>query len=183
MSQPIPNPYSPPNAPVVREPEPAPVSSSREGPEGLGGWLALVGFGLIVSPIRLLSFTVQTYAPLVRDGTFQDIATPGSDSFHPALAALIVVEALANLFCLAFGIWLIVLYFQKSRRFPMRFVALAALSVTIIVADALAIAALDLGSPWDAEGVRELVRSLISLLVWGPYMFLSKRVKNTFVRP
>lgn len=143
----------------------------------------MVGFGLIVSPIRLLIYIVQTFAPLVREGTFLALATPGSESFHPTLAALIVVEALANVFFLAFGIWLIALFFQKSRRFPMRYVTLAALSVTIILADSLALTALDLGSPWDVEGVRELVRSLISLLVWGPYMLLSTRVKNTFVHP
>ena len=111
---------------------------------------------------------MQTYAPLVRDGTLRAIATPESADFHPALAAIVVVEALANMFCLAFGIWLIVLFFQKSRRFPVRFVALAAFSVAIILADALVLGALDIGSPWDAEGVREFSRSLITLLVWGP---------------
>ena len=182
MSQPNPNPYAPPNAPIERAPELAPEAPlAREGLEGLGGWLALVGFGLIVSPLRLLIFTLQTYAPLVRDGSLRAIATPQSPDFHPALAAIVVIQALANVFCFAFGIWLIVLFFQKSRRFPPRYVALAAFSVAIIIADALALGSLGIGSPWDAETVREFSRSLITLLVWGPYMFMSKRVKNTFV--
>jgi hypothetical protein len=183
MSQSIPNPYSPPKAPVVQEPQPPPESAlAREGPEGLGGWLILVGLGLLVSPIRLVIFIAQTYVPLVRDGTLQALATPGSESFRPVFAALIVVEALANIFCLGFAIWLIVLFFQKSRRFPLRYVTLAALSVAIILADSFAISALELGSPWDAEGMQELIRSLIGLCVWGPYMYISTRVENTFVQ-
>jgi hypothetical protein len=182
MSQPSPNPYSPPNAPVVQEPQLPPESAlAREGPEGLGGWLVLVGLGLLISPIRLLIFIAQTFVPLVRDGTIQALATPGSELFRPMFAALIALEAAANIFCMLFAIWLIVLFFRKSRRFPLGYVTLAGLSVAIILADSFATAALDLGSPWDAEGMQELMRSLIALFVWGPYMFMSTRVKNTFI--
>ena len=142
----------------------------------------MVGIGLFVAPIRVLIFVVQTYPPLIRDGSFRAIATPGSASFNAPLAALIALEAFANIFCFAFGIWLIVLFFRKSRRFPMRYVVLSALSIAIIVADSISIGALGIDSPWDTQGRREFVRSVTNLLVWGPYMFMSKRVENTFVR-
>jgi Protein of unknown function (DUF2569) len=125
---------------------------------------------------------VQAYIPLFRDGTFQALASPGSVEFHPALAALIVFEALANVFCLVFGIWLIVLFFQKSRRFPKRYVLLAAFSLAAILADSIVLTALDIGSPWDSVAIQELSRASIGLLIWGPYMYMSKRVKNTFVQ-
>jgi hypothetical protein len=183
MSEPVPNPYSPPKAPVVQEPEPvAEPSLARDGPEGLGGWLVIVAISLVVSPIRLVLFIVQTYLPLVRDGTFLALITPASERFHPMLASIIVLEVIVNAFFIAFSIWLIVLFFQKSRRFPLRFVILSVLSVVFILGDTLAVAALDLGSPWDAEGIRELMRGLFALCVWGPYMFVSARVNNTFVR-
>jgi hypothetical protein len=178
-----PNPYSPPRAPVELEPEQPPEATlPREGPKGLAGWLVIVAIGLIISPIRVIFYCVQTYVPMVRDGTIQALMTPGSESFHLPLAALLIFEALANAVSVSFGIWLVVLFFQKSRRFPVRYVILAAFSVTVILGDAYAIASLGLGSPWDADTIREMIRSIIGLLVWGPYMFLSKRVENTFVR-
>jgi hypothetical protein len=43
-------------------------------------------------------------------------------------------------------------------------------------------AALDIDLLEDAQARREFLSAVLTLLVWGPYMFMSKRVKNTFVR-
>jgi hypothetical protein len=35
--------------------------------------------------------------------------------------------------------------------------------------------------PFGASAVRDIAKPLIALIIWGPYMYLSRRVKNTFV--
>jgi hypothetical protein len=36
-------------------------------------------------------------------------------------------------------------------------------------------------TPLDAEGIQELIRSIILVVVWIPYMRASRRVANTFI--
>lgn len=38
--------------------------------KGLGGWLGLVGLGLIISPIRQAIFMYTTYYPMFEEGIF-----------------------------------------------------------------------------------------------------------------
>ena len=35
---------------------------------------------------------------------------------------------------------------------------------------------------FNSDDSKEIVKAIFKLLIWGPYMFLSKRVKTTFVR-
>ena len=50
---------------------------------GLGGWLALVGLGLIASPIYMLAdlgpFFSETFSP----ESWQSLTDPGSEIYHP----------------------------------------------------------------------------------------------------
>ena len=36
--------------------------------------------------------------------------------------------------------------------------------------------------PFKPNDVKDIVRPLLTLIIWGPYMFLSKRVRNTFIK-
>ena len=55
-------------------------------------------------------------------------------------------------------------------------------TLIFIVLDAWAIkAALPNEPVFDADTTKELVRTLIGVLIWGPYMLVSKRVKATFI--
>jgi len=36
------------------------------------------------------------------------------------------------------------------------------------------------GMTFDPDDIKTLVQPVMSLLIWGPYMLMSKRVKNTF---
>ena len=173
------NPYSPP-ASVT---EAAPAVETASGPVGLAGWLVLVCLGLIVTPIRIAVFLLQTFPPIFRDGAWQKITTPGAGAYHPLWGPLIVFEIMVNVAFIATAIYLLFLFFQKSWRFPRIYVAFLLVNLAFIFADALAIRLIVPGRPiFDGQSAAELGRSMVSVLIWVPYMFLSMRVKNTFVR-
>jgi hypothetical protein len=48
--------------------------------EGLGGWLILVGIGVVISPLRLLAELSKVYLPMFNDGTWEALTTPTSES-------------------------------------------------------------------------------------------------------
>lgn len=151
-------------------------------PSGLGGWLILLGFGLVVAPLRLGAFLVQVYAPLFGDGTWEMLTVPGGDAYHPLWAPILISELAMNGVFLVGSVVMIFLFFQRSRRFPTFYVAFSIANCLFILADAWLISLVLPDEPmFDPETAREFGRSLITVFIWVPYVLVSKRVRNTFV--
>ena len=72
--------------------------------------------------------------------------------------------------------------FQHKRIYPTLFVGLLTASVVVSLTDIL-VAAQWFGVATDDVYVQNVLRPLIFLVIWGPYMFVSMRVRNTFVYP
>jgi hypothetical protein len=180
MSQETPhNPYAPPTSAT----ETAPVVLPASGPVGLSGWLVLVGLGLVITPFRLAIFLLQTFPPIFRDGTWGTLTTPGSGPYHPLWAPLLIAEMAINLIFIATSLYLLFLFFQKSARFPRLYTLFLLSNLAFLLADAFAVTIVLPTQPFmDASTAREFGRSVFSACIWVPYLFLSKRVKNTFVR-
>ena len=71
----------------------------------------------------------------------------------------------------------------KSRDFPKWYIGIAVFSLVYIVADAFAIKLVLPNEPiFDPDTIKELLRSVIMVVVWVPYMLVSKRVKATFIK-
>ena len=49
----------------------------------LGGWLILVGLGVVVSPFRLLMNTLPAYEPLLQSDISDALTNPDSAAYHP----------------------------------------------------------------------------------------------------
>jgi hypothetical protein len=150
------------------------VSKSADGPtgdakepKGIGGWLILPMLGTLISPLLTL---YGAYAS----------ASAITSSLSGTLIFFIVIEVLFNL-GLAVG-WIVaaVDLFRHKRRFPKLYVGLLIVTLVGVVID-LAVAALLFSSSVDASDVKQVVRTVIQLAIWGPYMAKSTRVKNTFV--
>jgi hypothetical protein len=175
------NPYAPPSSSVVAQP--APVAPPTDGPVGLSGWLVLVGIGLVTAPFRLAYFLMQTYPPIFRDGTWETVTTPGPAPYHPFWGTLLVGEIIMNVVFILMSIYLLYLFFRKSSRFPKTYVVFLIANFSFILADAFAAQVVLPDRPvMDPETGREFGRAVFAAVVWVPYMFVSKRVKNTFVR-
>ena len=173
------NPYAPPSSAL----EVTPQISPGEGPAGLSGWLVLVAIGLIATPIRLSVALFNTFVPIFRDGTWQTLTTPGSAPYHPMWGPLLIAEIVVTSIFIITSIYLLSLFFRKSWRFPRWYIAFLVANLVFLLVDALAIKLVLPDHPFlDADTARELFRSLVSMAIWIPYLIVSKRVKNTFVR-
>lgn len=150
--------------------------------EGLGGWLVLVGIGLVFTPLRVLLMVVTTFVPVFSEGHYAVLTDPASEAYHPMWGPLIWFEIVGNLGIIAVAIALLVMFFGKKRRFPMWYIGLAVGSLVFILVDAaLATIVLPDEPMIDPDTAKELLRSGIACAIWVPYMLVSKRVKATFV--
>lgn len=153
-------------------------------PDGLGGWLVLVGIGIVLTPLRILNNVLEAYLPVFTDGTWVSMTTPGSPAYYPLLATTIVGEVTFDLgMAVAFG-YLIYLFFAKDYRFPRFFIGVFLLPLIFIPADAWIVTSFVMPDKpmFDRETTFEFARVLITVMIWVPYMLLSKRVKATFVK-
>jgi hypothetical protein len=157
------------------------ISSDTEL-EGLGGWLILVGIGVVLAPIIMVGRLGQMYTEMVSSGAWEALTTPGTQVYHPHWEQILIVEIGANL---AIGIaWLFiaVLFFTKSGRFPKWYIGVLTVTPVLILVDAIGIKSVVPNEPiFDPNTVRELSRSVVVALVWVPYMLVSRRVKVTFL--
>lgn len=150
--------------------------------KGLGGWLILVGIGVVFAPIRMFIQLVPMYREIFSDGVLEALTTPGSEAFTPGFMPFLVFELSGNGLVFLASLWLIYLFFSKSYLFPRVYIAIATGSFLFIIVDTLIAARLFPEFPvFDPDTMREIARSVFTVVIWVPYMLLSRRVKLTFV--
>jgi len=154
---------------------------NEEVKSGLGGWLILVGIGVVFGPIKLANH-IKIYFQSFQDGSFDLLTTPGSGYYVPGYKSLFYGEFWINLISLVFGLFLIYLFFSKKALFPKLYIFLAVFSLFFIIVD---LYLFHLVFPneviFDQETIRDTFAALFVVLIWVPYMRISRRVKATFV--
>ena len=163
-----------PQATQAAEDEPAPV--------GLGGWLILVGIGVVVSPFVIGLSSYGTFMPIFEDGSWEYLTTPGTEGYHSWWGPVVIGEIAFNFALLVGHVILIALFFLKKKLFPSMYILLVVINIVGVLADAAIAKVLLPDIPFfDEETKRTLLRSLFSAMIWVPYMHVSRRVKATFV--
>ena len=151
--------------------------------EGIGGWLLLVAVGIIFSPLRIIFQLFPLYSDIFTDGYWEILTTPGTDAYHVMWAPILLVEMGTNLVLIFVWLFIIFLFFSKKRAFPKWYIGIVLFTLLFLVFDAFAIKLVLPNEPtFDSETVKEISRTLISCVIWIPYMLISKRVKATFVK-
>lgn len=159
------------------------MDKMKEEPKGLGGWLILVGIGLFLTPFIIMASLLMDYLPIFTEGYWEVMTTPGSEAYHPLWAPVITVEIIGNIFFILFGIVLVILFFTKSHRFPKFAIVFYASNLLFIVFDLLWASGIPAVSALGYyDSFKDMVQALAKCAIWIPYMLVSKRVKNTFVR-
>ena len=149
---------------------------------GLRGWLIIVGLGLIISPLRVIVQLFPIYAKIFSDGTWGILTTPGSNAYNPLWAPILLGEVAVNLGLILTSIFVAFLYFTKKRIFPKWYSGFLVFTLAFMLLDAIALTFVLPGQPiFDSETSVEFGRTFIVTLIWVPYMFVSKRVKATFI--
>ena len=156
---------------------------NQEDLNGLKGWLLLVGLGVVLAPFRIAAVFFPTFIPLISEGTWRVLVTPGHAAYNPLWIPLLALEFTYNIGMMLAAVWLNALFFTKHRFFPRVYIALAALPLLILPLDAWLVSLiLPENAVFDEQTVEELIRSLVACAIWIPYMLKSKRVAATFIR-
>lgn len=158
------------------------MTEENEKLQGIGGWLILLAIGLVMSPVRIIILIYQTYSDIFTTGSWEMLTTPGNDAYHPLWKPILSSELAINFAIIIFSIVLIYVFFSKKKIFPKLFVAFALFSFFFIIADSYAVTlVLPDEQMFDEETIKELSRSLTAIVVWVPYLYISRRAKNTFI--
>jgi branched-subunit amino acid transport protein len=156
---------------------------TEENLEGLGGWLVLVGLGIIISPLRIIVQVFQAYSEMFSNGSWAVLTTPGTEAYNPLWAPILFGEMAINGGLVLAWIFIAFLFFSKKKVFPKWYIGILLFTLSFILVDALVVkSVLPDESVFDAETTKEFGRSLVVTLIWVPYMLVSKRVKATFVK-
>jgi hypothetical protein len=163
--------------PTTRSHDSVGTTTAPKKYEGLGGWLILVGIGIILNPLRLAVVTFITFMPLFSGDNWEIITTNSA-----YLGPFILIEIILNCGFVAAYIYLGYLFFTKSAEFPIWFIRIFIANAVFVITDAFIGGSFFPDEPmFDPDTLREVVRSIVSTLIWVPYMLKSKRVKATFV--
>ncbi|EGQ7649823.1 TPA: DUF2569 domain-containing protein [Vibrio alginolyticus] len=150
--------------------------------KGISGWLVLVAFGLVVSPFRFYFTTLSMYPGLFENGTWYLLTSPNSAEYVRGFGTLLYSEIVFNLFLFVSLIYLNFLFFSKKSDFPKVYIAISLIGLLFIPINAYFANLLFPQTPlFDGGTIRNFFVSLLSALIWIPYMIKSKRVKNTFI--
>lgn len=156
------------------------MNISKLEPQGLGGWLILVGMNIAASALFLIWYVIQ----YVMDPVMLEImGTPAEHLAVPIIKTLLYVELGFNFLFAMLFVLLNVLFYTRKRIFPKAYSAtLIAMLLFHIGYNIVYLQIPELVElAFDADSVRTLVRGAGYVLIWVPYLYLSKRVKNTFV--
>jgi hypothetical protein len=158
-----------------------PKPASTGAPEGIGGWLLLPAFGLLVSTGVLLFviFTLHDYF----DASSWTALGAGQDPVlaHWGKIGMFFVLLLGYAILLL-TVFLIYLLFTRRRGFVPGYIVMLWVGLTWEALVELSMHALGLEETTPAKLAGIVVRNLIGSAIWTAYMMQSERVRATFVR-
>lgn len=143
---------------------------------GLKGWLALVGFGVTLAPLRSTAAVAQL-APFFSPQRWASITRSDEAGYTPMLGPILVGELLFNVLTSLLTVHLALLFWKKHRSFPLMFVLAAAVITGGLMVDHLMV------SHYVREDEMPLTQILaaVSSFIWCMYVLYSERVKATFL--
>ena len=150
--------------------------------KGLGGWLILICFSILITPPAIIFDVLPTYLKIFTEGTWQNIINADSLDYSPLLATLIIIEIIFNSFLVLVSAILLYLFIAKNSIFPWVYIVWYGSSLIFIPLDEWLINIILPNEPmFDPETLKAYFREIVGAAVWIPYMLKSKRVKATFV--
>ncbi|NIS81888.1 MAG: DUF2569 family protein [Anaerolineales bacterium] len=150
--------------------------------KNIGGWLILVGIGLVITPFIRALIIYNDLLPAFSNDIWSVLTTPGMAAYHPLWAPLLIFELLGNvLFGLA-TIILLVYFIRKMRSFPQLYIIFLLAQMGFILVDfVLANQIPFVRQSGVGISARQIFEAFIWPLVWIRYFLVAERVKGTFV--
>jgi Domain of Unknown Function with PDB structure (DUF3857)/Protein of unknown function (DUF2569)/Transglutaminase-like superfamily len=149
---------------------------------GLGGWLILLGIGLIVGILVHVGILIKN-GHVYSVQNWRAYTDPANATYNALTAPLLLFELFTQLTFLFFGILLVVLFFQKRRIFPVLliiFLSFQFIAITLDQGLAQTLKVKGVITNTHATPIPPVGQALTPLIIWSLYLTRSKRVKLTF---
>ena len=149
----------------------------------IGGWLIICAIGLVLYPAQAAVSLYTEIVPAFSSANWSRLTIPGSVSYHPFWAPLLIAELIGNGCFLILSTGLIV-YFFKQRKFVPRLAILffAANFIFVGLDSYFTQVVLSTTAPNSMGPTINFVRTLVASIIWITYFHFSRRVKRTFTR-
>jgi hypothetical protein len=150
--------------------------------QGLGGWLILLGIGLVGTPFVRIALLVKS-GSAYSAASWRTITDP-ANGYDPMLSPILLFELFFQLTLIVFSLLLVLLYFRKKRIFPSVLIAYLLFQFVVLTVDQVLVGTLSGKAVTTHRGppaAPAMAQSLFPLILWGLYVAKSKRVRMTFL--
>ncbi|RZK57627.1 MAG: DUF3857 domain-containing protein [Pedobacter sp.] len=163
------------------------IEKIKNAPQ-IGGWLILVAFGIVLTPIFLIFSTFSSGH--FDNSTWANLALYDFTS-RLLIRILLFSEIIINALLIVYSTFIAFLFFNRRENLPSHYIIFRILIVAVPVVDIIftysvySYAKIDLnllGINMTAE-ILSVLRPLVSSTIWITYFLKSERVKRTFVFP
>ncbi len=158
------------------------TSNTATTAKPIGGWLILVGIGLLLKPFYLFFSLYPLYREMFAAEQWEILRTAGRMAYGPFFIPFIYAELILNILVISATLYLICLFFRRDHRFPNYFIAFMLFNLLFVLLDAWIGGILTEETIFDAVTLEKIKHIVIPSLIWIPYIRLSQRVKETFIK-
>ena len=164
---------------LARRGQPPPLPGPPARP--IGGWLLLLSIGVIGRCFILPASLLPVLKNMFDDNVWDALVAADSAARSLPVAFLMLAEMIANSALITANVLAAILFLKRRREAPRWNVMVLIASFALPALDAIVASGID-GTQSDAETTRALSRAFVGALIWVPYLLVSQRVKETFVR-
>lgn len=146
---------------------------------GRRGWLALLGLGVTLAPVRRVIDAIAIL-PNYSEARWKQLTTESSYEYHALHGPVLTLELFGNVFFVLGASYVAYLYWAKRRSFPLVFSVVQITSLLLIFGDHVLASRIETLAGSVAADASLVVLSPITL-AWVLYVLSSRRVKATFL--
>lgn len=155
---------------------------ARAAPLTIGGWLVLLGVGIVLAPFLVLLNLTTLWRDVFASGAFDIMSDTTSPDYDPLWPVVLVGELAFQVMMFLATLLLAASFFRRKWAFPRLYLGVNLMALTANLVDIAAVRHLLPELPlFDGATVQTFASLAISLLIWTPYLFLSDRARRTFI--
>ncbi len=147
---------------------------------GIGGWLALLAFGVTLAPLFIFGSLITYYS------------SPDITAALTTIPTAMILEAILNVALFGMSFFVVFSFYRKKKNFPNIYMLFMAFAFLIYPLNALIVAVslwnlgYSFGSVFaevlsEQAAIKSMIQTVFGGIVWSLYLIRSRRVANTFI--